>query len=70
MNTYTTKQGDMWDMIAAKALGDTDFTGNIMLANPELLDYYIFPAGIEVKIPEITEEARSDSLPPWKRVSK
>lgn len=66
--TYTTIQGDMWDSIAYKTLGDTDHTDRLILANTEHIGTYIFPSGIVLNIPEITENP-SNSLPPWKRVS-
>ncbi len=66
--TYTTAQGDMWDSIAHKTLGDVGRTDKLMLANQEHLGTHIFPSGVVLTIPSITESL-SDSLPPWKRVS-
>ncbi len=70
MTAYTTKQGDKWDGIAYTQLGDVAHTDKLMLKNQRYLDYYIFPAGIVLELPEITVTAAdTDSLPPWKRVS-
>ena len=66
MTTYTTTQGEMWDSIAISAYGSTAYTGMLMMANLPLLDYYTFPAGIEVTIPDITLEKPTTNLPPWK----
>ena len=66
MKTYTTAQGDMWDSIAHAQLGSAAHTGELMRANPGLQDYYRFPAGITLRLPEI-ERRVSASLPPWKR---
>jgi len=66
MNTYTTVQGDVWDRIAYKRLGSTDYTDKLISANPEHLGTYLFPAGVVLRLPEITEKA-DGSLPPWKR---
>lgn len=66
MNTYTTTQGDMWDRIAYKKLGSTDYTDQLLSANLEYREILLFPAGIMLRLPEITEKP-SDSLPPWKR---
>lgn len=67
MTTYTAIQGDTWDTIAYKNYGSGTEAqaGNIMAANFPLLDFFIFPAGVTVNIPE-KEEAAS-SLPPWKQ---
>lgn len=67
MRTYTTVQGDKWDMIAFKQLGSTDYTSQLMWANREYLDLFIFPAGIVLQLPEI-ETKPVGHLPPWKRI--
>ena len=65
--TYTTKQGDMWDSIALAVYGSTDYTGLLMRANQQYLDTYIFPAGIALYVPEITDEdVGQTDLPPWR----
>ncbi|MBQ8208118.1 MAG: tail protein X [Clostridia bacterium] len=66
--TYTTVQGDMWDSIAYKTMGDTAHTDKLILANQKHIGTHIFPSGVVLTIPSITEKL-SDSLPPWKRVS-
>ena len=67
--TYTTAQGDMWDSIAHKQLGSYLHTDKLMNLNQQYREYYTFPAGIVLTLPEITEAA-SDSLPPWKKVAR
>lgn len=66
MNTYRTMQGDTWDMIAFKVYGAgyESQAGEIMKNNPELLDFFVFPAGINVNIPELAEDM--GDLPPWR----
>lgn len=66
--TYTTVQGDMWDSIAHAQLGDVAHTDKLMNANLQYRKYYIFPAGIVLTLPEITESV-SSTLPPWKQVA-
>lgn len=66
MRTYTTVQGDMWDSIAYAQLGSTSHTDKLMNANLRYREYYTFPAGIVLVLPEVKEQADS-SLPPWKR---
>jgi len=63
---YMTVQGDMWDSIAHLQLGDVAYTDKLMSVNRHLLDYFIFPAGIVLSLPDIGPEV-SDLLPPWKR---
>jgi len=67
MKTYTTVQGDMWDSIAYAQLGSTRYTDQLIIANLPYLDYYIFPAGIVLTLPEVETETVERSLPPWKR---
>ncbi len=67
MRTYTTVQGDMWDSIAYAQLGDVAHTDKLINANLQYREYYIFPAGITLVLPEIPERV-SNTLPPWKQV--
>ena len=67
MKTYTTSQGDMWDMIAHKTLGSISLTDKLMMANRLYLSFYTFPAGIVLTLPEVRSESPMEGLPPWKR---
>ena len=67
VKTYVTVQGDMWDSIAYAQLGSTDHTDKLMNANLRYREYYTFPAGIVLVLPEIPKST-SDTLPPWKQV--
>lgn len=67
MRQYTTKQGDMWDAIAAKQLGSSSYMGQLIMANLSECDYFVFPAGIVLDIPEI-ESSEITAKPPWKAV--
>lgn len=66
--TYTTIQGDMWDSIAYSQLGDVAYTDKLMNLNPQYREYYTFPAGIVLILPDAAEQP-SDALPPWKQVA-
>lgn len=66
MKRYITKQGDCWDLIAYRELGDCLRVKDLMWANRSLLDCCCFPAGVELNIPE-TEAAPTGTVPPWKR---
>lgn len=65
--TYTTVQGDKWDSIAYAQLGANEYTPRLMEANMQYIDYFIFPAGITLTLPEI-ETKTSSTLPPWKKM--
>ncbi len=69
MKTYTTVQGDMWDSIAQRELGDEKYTDLLIAANLEHHDTLIFSAGIVLEIPDVDKTPEADTLPPWKRVS-
>jgi phage tail protein X len=64
MITYSTIQGDMWDMIAFRLTGSYAGMSELIRANPEYGEYVIFPAGIVLNVPEFTEDV-ADTLPPW-----
>lgn len=68
MRTYTTIQGDMWDSVAHTQLGNDKHICKLMDANRKYHDYYIFPAGIVLTLPDINPEL-SDHIPPWKKVA-
>lgn len=67
MRTYITVQGDMWDSIAYTQLGSTSHTDKLINANLRYREYYIFPAGIVLTLPEVSEAEAESSLPPWKQ---
>lgn len=66
MSEYRTVQGDTWDAIAYRKLGSTDYTDQLISANLEHVGKFIFPAGVILHLPEITEKSNAN-LPPWKR---
>lgn len=68
MALYVTKQGDAWDGIAFTQMGDCACAKDLMWANQGQLDYFTFPAGITLTLPEPTAQADS-TAPPWKRVN-
>ena len=67
--TYRTVDGDMWDSIAYRQLGSCDYTNRLMRLNQSYIGLFIFPAGIELVLPEIKSNP-VNPLPPWKKVSK
>ncbi|MGN8636591.1 tail protein X [Eubacterium pyruvativorans] len=69
MSTYITEQGDTWDQIAYKALGDELMVDNLLQANFTLLETLVFPAGVTINLPEVTDVDDDDDdslLPDWR----
>lgn len=61
---YVTSEGDMWDKIAYDQMGSEKFMGELIRNNDDLVDVVVFPAGVEVNIPEL-DDTQTD-LPPWR----
>lgn len=64
MTGYITIAGDTWDKIAKAVYDDESYTSFLMENNQHLLDYFVFPEGIEVTIADRPEE--EDALPDWR----
>lgn len=65
MDIYITVQGDTWDKISYNVYGSSKYIGLLMQNNFDLLDTFIFSAGTEVNIPELTE-TDSEDIPDWR----
>lgn len=65
METYTTVQGDTWDIIAKKVYGDELYAGFLMQHNFPLLKYLIFDTGIVLNVPDLPEETQ-ETIPIWR----
>jgi len=63
---YITSEGQAWDQIAKEVWGREHLLNLLMEANPEYLHYSILPAGLKLKIPEITVEKEEVGNPPWR----
>lgn len=63
--TTTTKLGDTWDMIAYRELGHCRWTEKLINANRQHVDTLIFRSGVELTLPDVTNE-RQSKLPPWR----
>ena len=64
---YKTVQGDTWDYIAYKVysdLGGEKLCDKLISANTKYINYVIFPAGIELIVPDV-EIPKVNTLPPW-----
>ncbi|MBQ3441629.1 MAG: tail protein X [Selenomonadaceae bacterium] len=62
--TYSTVAGDSFDAIAFKVLGSEKYVPELIAANPDYVQTFIFSAGVELTIPEI--ETPKQSVLPWK----
>ena len=69
MKSVKTIQGDTWDTIALRVYGTELRAQELMEAreNVRLLDYQIFPAGVTVYTPEVTDETPAEDLPDWRK---
>ncbi|QQE75724.1 tail protein X [Brevibacillus composti] len=67
MRTYVTVQGDMWDGIAKKTLGSEYYMTALIDANPRYREIVIFPANLQLNIPDAPAATVPSDLPPWKR---
>lgn len=63
---YRTVQGDMWDSIAKSCYGSELGMNALMEANHQYIGIVVFPAGIELTVPEYSKPETSN-LPPWRR---
>jgi phage tail protein X len=65
---YRTKSGDTWDSIAYEQYGDEGKMKALMRANPMYLNYEIFPEGIFLILPEVSNTEVNSQVPPWRRL--
>ena len=66
MGTYTTIQGDVWDLIAYKLYGDEKYMKNLIEANWKHIDVVVFSSGTVLNVPDIPEE-EIEGVPPWRK---
>jgi len=65
MSTYTTIQGDAWDLISFKLFGDEKYMRYLIEANWDYADVLVFSSGTVLNVPELPEEPDED-LPFWR----
>lgn len=65
--TYSTVQGDTWDIISYKLYGDEHYIADLIAANIEHRAVVLFSAGVVLNVPEIKQTEPVSTLPPWKR---
>lgn len=69
ISTVRTLQGDTWDAVAKRCLGDERLGPAIMELNFSCRETGIFPEGVLLTLPETTSASVTEelNLPPWKR---
>ena len=68
MSTYTTIQGDTWDLISFRVFGEEKYMRYLIEANWDLADVLSFSSGAKVSVLELPEEADEDA-PFWRTES-
>lgn len=67
-STYTTKQGDTWDIVSLLAYGSQIHVDKLISANFAQRNVAVFGAGVVLSVPEIpAAEQESSNVPPWRR---
>ena len=64
--TYTTIQGDTWDLISYNLYGAEKYMRYLFEANWQYADMLVFPSGVVLNVPDLPEEADED-LPFWRQ---
>lgn len=65
MRTYTTIQGDTWDLISYNLYGDEKYMRYLIQANWDYADVLVFQAGVVLNVPDLPEEPDED-MPFWR----
>ncbi|GAB7080839.1 tail protein X [Megalodesulfovibrio paquesii] len=69
-STYTTQQGDMWDLVAFRLWGRETLFHHLLAANPAHREAVVFGPGVVLTVPELpagTQLTTADTRPPWRR---
>lgn len=68
-STVRTLQGDTWDSVAKRCLGDEHLAPAVMTLNFPHRKMTVFPEGVFLSLPETPSAAvtKELNLPPWKR---
>lgn len=64
MNSYTTVQGDTWDLIAYRLWRSEYLLPLLLEANPKHRDVIIFDGGIKLNVPDI-DTTTYTTRPAW-----
>lgn len=65
MSSYTTVQGDTWDLISYKIFGEERYMKCLIEANWDYADVLVFTSGIALAIPDVPGDIDTD-VPFWR----
>ena len=65
--TYTTKEGDTFDLLALQYYNEEKLAHYIIAANPDYSDVVVFESNITLAIPVIEEPENLETKAPWRR---
>jgi len=65
-STYTTQQGDTWDIVAYRVYGDEKQMSVLIDANQQHRNVVFFAANVILSVPAVTTTSKAP-LPPWRR---
>lgn len=64
-STYTTRQGDTWDVIAYRLWGRETLMHHLMQANADHGDVLVFGPDVVLAVPDVVVPPKTPDLPPW-----
>ena len=67
---YTTIQGDTFESVAWKELGDSTRMDEILRLNRQYMETAVFSAGVTLTLPEEETQTATEAVsgtPPWRR---
>lgn len=65
--TYTTREGDSFDLLALRYYDEEKMAHHIIQANPDYADVIIFDGGVKLVIPVVEETESTELKAPWRR---
>lgn len=64
---YVTREGDTFDALALSVYNDEKKSHLIIQFNPDYADVVVFEAFVNLRIPVVEENTKSETLAPWRR---
>jgi phage tail protein X len=63
--SYTTIQGDTWDVLAFDIYGSEKMAYLLLRENPQYHNFIYLPAGLTISIPDTPKAKSNFPAPPW-----
>jgi phage tail protein X len=63
--TYTTVDGDRWDLVAQRMYGDPANFAGLIAANAHVAIEPVLPVGSLLSVPVIPQKTNTTPAPPW-----